>query len=695
MTVELTSDVTRDLRLNVVDDFDDPVAGGGEIVLIEQEPTELQLPNGEVRTFNQHYSLPLLSGGTALFPALDPGAYNYIASPNGYTRETGEIVVEPGAGAQQAIVRSSFDPFTYSWTVVPLDVGYEITLTMTYDVTTPVPRLEIPEVCWNPAETPKSQNLYLFNPSSLPMTLEGLDVDVPGAQVTLGTLPTEIPADSLITIPAEVVKTGPLTPGTIVADYAWQRALDKYVTFTFNPSSKTSPLIPPGFVFDTMYGIQSAVFDPAVDYTLTITPPTELNWITLTSESPNPMPWTEATEIEVALHAEPPTFLAPGVYTDQATIRVDGSDGTWREGYLQLEATRTANGLVLHTTFTLGPIPTEAREASAQGVIRPGNCTSWVWSSAPGSHRLIGTTSGSSASFPSFAGAPTYTFDHQQVRLEMSQKVMLESEAFPGPARDHQHQRRSHRAGVGRRAPDRLWTASTAAPVFDLIPETPTALGTIGVGGSTAQEWILLPSALGVSDPEGEPFLASARITYTWGGQTFYTDTVPERITVYPSPDLVISYQLPLTDNVCTEFPLKVTIHNRGQGPARNLRFSTSLPKVVDPATGITIPFTISQTTVNGVAIGPTLNVELGDLPPDVENPAVIVWTLRTTLPGRFIEFTSDFRQLNPLGIPLRPLISEVRTFLVPGPCGGIPDRAVFCPQRRVPERRLERNAGR
>ena len=567
---------------------------------------------------------------------------------------------------------------------MPLDVGYEITLTMTYDVTTPVPRLEIPEVCWNPTGSPTSQSLYLFNPSGLPMALEGLDVSLPGAQVTLGTLPTEIPPDSLVTLPVEVVKTGALTPGTIEADYAWQRALDEYVTFTLNPSSKTSPLIPPGFFFETEYVLQPAVFDPDVTYTTTITPPTELPWITLSSDKPDPMRWTEATEIKVALRADPPTFLAPGVYTDQATIRVDGSDGTWREGYLEFEATRTSNGLYLHTTFTLGPVPTEARQATARGVIRAGNCTSWIWSSAPGSHRLVGTTAGSSASFPSFAGAPTYNFDHQQVRMELSQKVMLEGEAFQARLEiTNTSAALIEDVSVDVRLTD--LDGNDRSSGFDFIPETPTGLGTIGVGGNKAQEWILLPSLLGVTDPEGEPFLASARITYTWGGQTFFNDTVPERIVVYPSPDLVISYQLPLPQNACTDFPLKVTIHNRGQGPARNLRFSTSLPKVVDPVTGITIPFTISQTTVNGVAIGPTLNVELGDLPPDLDNPAVIVWRLRTTLPGRFIEFTSDFRQLNPLGIPLRPLISEIRTFFVPGPCGGVPDRAVFCPSGECP----------
>ncbi len=455
LTIELTSDLTRDVRIYVVDDFEDPVASGGEIVLVEQEPTEVQLPSGETRTFNQQYSLPLLSGGTALFPDLDPGAYNYIASPNGYTQESGTFIVDPGDGEQEEIVRSTFDPFTYSWTVVPVGVGYQITLTMTYDVTTPAPRLEVPEVCWNPTEAPTMQYLYLFNPSALPMELEDLRISLPGTQVTLGTLPTSIPADRLVRIPAEVVKTGWLGAGSVEADYAWQRALDEYVTFTFNPSSKTSPLIPPGFSFDTEYVIEPAVFDPGATYTLTITPPTDLTWITLSTDSTDPMPWTEATDIPVALSANPPTFLAPGIYTDQAAIRVDGSDGTWREGYLEFEATRTSSGAYLHTTFTLGPVPTEARQATAHGVIRAGNCTTWAWSSVPGSHALVGTTSGTSASFPSYGGGPTYNFDHQQVRMEIAQKAMLEGEAFRARLELTNTERGANRTGVGRCPPDR------------------------------------------------------------------------------------------------------------------------------------------------------------------------------------------------------------------------------------------------
>ena len=684
LTIELVSELTRDARVNVVDDFDAPVAGGGEVLLVQQEPTELQLPSGEIRTFNQHYSQPITGGGTALFSGLDPGTYNLVASPDGYTREVEEIEIVPGAGEQDVIVRSSFDPFTYSWEVVPLDVGYEITLTLTYDVNAPVPSLQIPEVCWDPGTTPSTEYVYLFNPTGLPMRLDSLSFSTPGVQVTQGSLPGQIPADSLFILPVEVLQSGVLSPGQVFIDYAWQRAPDEYVTFTLNPSSKDSPLIPPGFYFETEYVIEPAVFTPGVEYTLTVVQPGELDWITLTDDPAGPMGWDPELDIALSMYAEPPAFLENGIYTDQAMIRVDGSDGTWREGFLEFEATRTNEGTYLHTTFTLGEIPTEERGGSAQGDIRMGSCSRWTWSSVPGTHRLTGRTSGTSVSFPTYGGAPTYNFDHQQVRMKISQKIMLESEAFQAsleiqntsaaPIQD---------VSVEIRITDPDGLDRSAG--FEFIPDIPTGLGTIPVNGGVDQEWILLPSLLGVTDPEGEDFLASAVITYTWGGQTFYTETVPELITVYPSPDLVITYQLPLPPNVCTEFPLKVTIQNRGQGPARNLRFSTSVPQVVDPGSGITIPFTISETLVNGVSVGSMLNVEVGDVPPDPEQPATIVWVLKTTVPGRFVEFTSDFRQINPAGVQLEPVISEVRTFFVPGPCGQIPDRAVSCPSGECP----------
>lgn len=685
VTVELANESIRDLQVNVVDEFDEPVGSGGEVVLVEQELTTLQLPGGETRTFNEQFTAEISGSGEADFAGLEPGSYNYFVSPEGYTQESGEILVQPGTGTQQATVASRFDPFTYSWTVEPLQVGYEVTLTMTYDVETAPPTLLVPEVCWQPESSPVVESLLLYNPSAIPLTLEDLSVSLPGANLSLGALPDQIPANSLLGIPVEVVKVGPLGGGAVFARYSWERAMEDFVTFTFNPSSKNSPLIPPGFFFETQYLIEPGVFNPDTSYQVTIQGPTELDWIQLSVDPTDEVAWPVDGGIMVSMYAEPPQFLDPGIYNDSALIRVDGADGTWREGTLEFEVTRTNEGATIHSAFVLGDVPSERQERSTSAELRADNCSRWTWSTVSGSPgTLTGSTSGSTPSFPSRGGGPTYQFDHQQVRVRLSQKIMLEGEGFKATLELNNTSSDVIQA-VEIDVILRDANGLDRSAGFDLIPVTPTALGDIPVAGSTSQEWFILPSALGVTSPDGEAFTASAEITYIWGGDTFAVETVPEAITVYPAPDLVITYQLPLTDTVCTEFPLKVTIQNRGQGPARDLRFSTALPQVVDPISGSALAFTITETTLNGEPLGRELNVNVGDVPPDPEQPAVIVWRLETSAPGRFVEFTSDFRQTNYLDLPLKPLISEIRTFLVPGPCGEVPTEAVVCPSGECP----------
>jgi len=675
-TVELAAESLRDTLVTVVDEVDAPVAGGGEVVLIQQDLTSLQLPGGEVRTFNQQFTAALDAGGQGSFSDLEPGAYNYIAGANGYTRETGELLIHAGLGVQAVRLASSLDPFSYTWTVVPILQGYDITLTLTYDVTTPKPALVLPEVCW-PGSSPGAERILLHNPSLLPLSLEDLRVSVPGADVVVGSFPAVIAPGTLLEVPVQVTKTGPLGSGTLEADYSWQVAPDKFVTFTVNPSSQTSPLLGPGSVYEVNYTLDPAVFDPDTNYTITIGQPLSLNWITLTPDQTGPMQFTAGTQINVALSAVTPLFLAEGIYQDSALIRVDGDDGTYREGRLEFEATKTPDGVFLHTSFVLGDIPTETRTASASGTITTGMCTEWTWSTIPATHQLRGSASGPSAGFPVRGGGPTYNFDHQQVRMEIKQKVMLEGEGFQASlGLSNTSVQPIELLSVDIRMTD--LAGDDRSPGFEFIPETPTPLGSVPVGSSVSQDWLILPSLLGVTSPEGEGFDAQALITYTWGGNTYTVATVPERVTVYPAPDLVITYQLPLPAVPCTTFPLKVTVQNRGAGPARNLRFSTALPVVTDPVSGNAVPFRITRTTVDGAPRGAELDVVLGNVPPDGET--VIVWQLETTLPGRFIEFTSDYRQSNFLDVPLSPLISEIRTFLVPGACGGVPDEAVLCP---------------
>lgn len=695
LTVQLTSDAVRDAEVNLVDTQDQPVTGGGSVTLVQQELTTL-LVEGEPKTFNQQFTGQLDASGQASFADLEPGAYNYLASANGYTQETGEIVIQPGTGVQSETIPARIDPFSYTWTVVPIDQGYDITLTLTFDVDTPDPILTVPEVCWSPTGSPTPESIKLYNPSGLPLTVEALSASLPGASIQIGSFPSVIGSRELMNVPVSVTKTGSLGAGSVQADYSWEEAPDKFVTFTLNPSSLTSPIIPPGFFYAKDFILDPAVFDPDTTYTLEIGQPAALAWISLVADQPEPMPWTSDTLITLSMTATPPTFLAEGVYTDSAPITVTGDDGTMRQGSLEFTATKTSDGVYLHTTFVLGEIPTVTRHAIATGRIRGDACSQWTWSAVGGAQpRLIGHTSTSgpsaSASFPSQGGGPVYDFGHQQVRIEISQKVMLEGEGFKasldmvntsaGPIEN---------VSIDIRLTDEAGLDSSYG--FTMIPETPTDLGTIGVGGGASGEWLILPSGLGVTSPEGEVFLASAAIRYRFGGTDFEVVTVPERITVYPAPDLVITYQLPLPDIPCTVFPLKVTIQNRGAGPARNLRFSTAQPELQDPNSGLPIAFNITSATLNGESKANALNLTLGDIPP--EGTAVIVWRLESSRPGRFIEFTSDYKQSNYQDLPLSPLISEIRTDLVPGACGGVPEAAVVCPSGECPGIALQGTQG-
>jgi hypothetical protein len=65
------------------------------------------------------------------------------------------------------------------------------------------------------------------------------------------------------------------------------------------------------------------------------------------------------------LHADPPPSCHRA-YIDQAT----SVSTAMARGWLSGEATCTSNGTYLHTTSTLGPVPTEARQAIARVIRR-------------------------------------------------------------------------------------------------------------------------------------------------------------------------------------------------------------------------------------------------------------------------------------------------------------------------------------
>ncbi len=248
----------------------------------------------------------------------------------------------------------------------------------------------------------------------------------------------------------------------------------------------------------------------------------------------------------------------------------------------------------------------------------------WVWVFAPtpsgGGWNVVGSQAGASnvtpPPFPQYVPPPVYGDDHQQVRLVIDQRVMLEGEGFRAAlALDNTSALPLDVVSVDLEITDVLSGTEQSAS-FVITPTLPTDLGPVPAGRSASGEWLLLPSRLLARPASGTQFNVKAVITYTWEGATYAIATAPELITVLPTPDLEITYELPLETVPCTAFMLKAIFENKGQGAARNLRFSSAQPRLLDPATSLPINFMITQTFVDGEDKGATLALDLGDLAP-------------------------------------------------------------------------------
>ena len=201
---------------------------------------------------------------------------------------------------------------------------------------------------------------------------------------------------------------------------------------------------------------------------------------------------------------------------------------------------------------------------------------------------------------------------------------------------------------------------------FTILPGTSTLPGSLAVGDAAGGDWLILPSGLNVSDPNGIKFLVSALIRYNWAGTDYEFQTVPQWITVYPAPDLTLQYELPSPEGYCTDFDLRVLIENQGLGWAKNVRFNSAQP-VVTSVTGHPVSFEIVSAIVGGIPQMNALDLDLGDIPPGEQ--LEILWRLHSDTPGRFSAFSAEYHQSNYLDVPMTPLISEVTTELVNTPC--------------------------
>jgi len=437
-------------------------------------------------------------------------------------------------------------------------------------------------------------------------------------------------------------------------------------TYTFNPSSSTTPLLAPDQVFEREYTLE--VVNPFEGVTLDIGSPANLDWITMTNPYEGiPLILPTGYPLIFDFEIKAPTWLPEGVYTDTIPIQLPGFSPFPKISYLNIVATQTPAGLYVYTDFDPGELLYSTVQYKVPSFYPIGcdcSLTGPTWT-------VTGDVDGIIFSRPGYPGAPglpflvplAHGYGHQQVKLEITQNVMLEREAFLASLT---------LTNTSADSLDDLQVSivisdtegNLVTDYFAIAPVTPTDFGNISPGLEAKQIWTLVPGDLPITNANGEPFYVGATISYTLNGVPYVLDIIPTEITVKPSPKLILEYYVPGPGATCTIFPLYLKVYNVGYGWANNLRIASAQPSIVDNPSGLLIDFAITQAMLNDQVIpNGSLTIDFGDLAPGQEK--VGSWMLTSSLPGTFVEFSSEFKHQNVLGLSLSPLIQEVNTYIV------------------------------
>jgi len=690
LSVQVTDQTTRSVAIDFVDSAGKTLTIANGAVQLNASKLSVAATAGVAQSYSQQYAASVQRGHSG-FPALPLGIYIYQATIPGFEQTSGSLTVLAGSDVQTVSVVLQPDPFIYNWQVQQAQTTYFLTLTMTYDAGSQKAELIIPPTYWafRTCIPAVNSQISLYNPTPYTVTLTDFELKVAGVDATSGTLTGVIPPGRSLQIPVQAVMSGIPGTGYALATFTYDRFVANYSTFTFNPSSLTSPALASGDAFSQDYVIRPAIFTSGTLYTMQLTPPASLGWVSVSMAQSGAAAWDSATAIPVNLAVNPPAWLPDGFYTDTAVIGAL-SDSGFYTGTLNIQITKDASGVRVHTYWGLAGLPegvtTKAETGISQGVIHAEKIGCFDLPSFPSLHfswpqigvpTLIITGTGSSSSskgggaviidiWPWVPPPPAQIHPLDIARIAIDQRLVMDGDSFGAHLRvDNTSSQPLEVMSVNVRVFDPGGADVTSQ--FVLTPSTPTLLGTVGVAGYAQQDWFITPNGLGITDTNGRHYSVQATMSYTWAGAAYSVQTMPEDITVYPPPDLVIDYAMPPPTYVCSIFDFSAHIRNQGAGPARNLNLSTSQPHIIDLATSRQLDFQIVSATLMSFSQGGSLNLAVGDLLPGQEITAF--WRLTANAEGRFVEFTSDYSQSNLHGLPVTPRISRLTTTFTSNEC--------------------------
>ncbi|MFB2737342.1 ELWxxDGT repeat protein, partial [Umezakia ovalisporum] len=179
--------------------------------------------------------------------------------------------------------------------------------------------------------------------------------------------------------------------------------------------------------------------------------------------------------------------------------------------------------------------------------------------------------------------------------------------------------------------------------------------------------WTFIPTNLAALEVPTEYNIGGV-LSYLENGANITVPLLSAPITVFPQAELYLDYfhqrdvfaDDPFTDQIEISVPysLGVLVRNEGKGEAKNLKITSGQPKIIENEKGLLIDFQIIGSEVNGTGVNPSLTVDFGNIP--AGDTAVANWLLKSSLQGKFIEYSATFEHINSLGKPELSLIKEV-----------------------------------
>ncbi len=215
---------------------------------------------------------------------------------------------------------------------------------------------------------------------------------------------------------------------------------------------------------------------------------------------------------------------------------------------------------------------------------------------------------------------------------------------------------------------DGLYTPEVNPSIGDVY-----GAGVIPPGVTVSAVWTIYPNDAAAPSSNAESYTIGGHFSYLQGGNLVNVPLYPAPIQVLPDARLFLKYFLqspvysdnpfPLLDGTnpiepAEPFSLGLLVTNAGHGAARDMRITSSQPRITRSDNGLVVNFNILGAQVGTQSISPTLAVTFGDIPPG--GSAVARWLMSSTIQGEFIAYNATFEHVNGLNNPALSLIERV-----------------------------------